>query len=181
MTHSKNVRRTFLDLFSDIASPRSVIKRRKKRCQMSGWLGVLPLQSEAQLADHGLVVRPLPVVDDQPTGVAGEQAVAQGELTATTTNGITTLTRSSQNPEHDGTESHMTTTNVLPPHCQARPPIVDDEIVFLAEAGWEGDVGPELSLSALLAPLPGQIIGDSVEPHLRPGRIRCTLAGQGRE
>ena len=85
MTHSKNVRISFLDLFSDIASPRSVIKRRKKRCEMSGWLGVLPLQSEAQLADHGLVVRPLPVVDDQPAGTAGEQAVAQGELTATTT------------------------------------------------------------------------------------------------
>ena len=82
------------------------------------------------------------------------------------------MTRSSQNPEHDGTESHMTTTSVLPPHCQPRPPIVENEIVFLAEAGWEGDVGPELGLSALLAPLPGQIIGDSVEPHLRPGRIR---------
>ena len=84
MTHSKNVRRTFTDLFSDIASLRSVIKRRKKRCEMSAWLGVLPLQSVAQLGHHGLVVRPLPVVDDQPAGAAGEQAVAQGELTATT-------------------------------------------------------------------------------------------------
>ena len=81
----KNVRRTFTDLFSDIASLRGVIKRRKKRGEMSAWLGVLPLQPEAQLADHGLVVRPLPVVDDQPAGAAGEQAVAQGEITETTT------------------------------------------------------------------------------------------------
>ena len=165
MTHSKNVRRTFTDLFSDIASPRGVIKRRKKRGEMSAWLGVLPLQPEAQLADHGLVVRPLPVVDDQPAGAAGEQAVAQGEITETTTSSgrvrwtldtgdqwihDNAMTRSSQKPEHDGTESHMTTTNVLPPHCQARPPIVENEIVFLAEAGREGDVGLELSLSALL-------------------------------
>ena len=44
-------------------------------------LGVLLLQPVAQLCYHGLVVGPLPVVDDQPAGAAGEQAVAQGEIT----------------------------------------------------------------------------------------------------
>ena len=47
-------------------------------------LGVLLLHPVAQVTHHGLVVGPLPVVDDQPAGAAGEQAVAQGELTATT-------------------------------------------------------------------------------------------------
>ena len=46
-------------------------------------LGVLLLQSVAQLCDHGLVVGPLPVVDDQPAGAAGQQLVLESELTTT--------------------------------------------------------------------------------------------------
>ena len=51
---------------------------------MSAWLGVLPLQSVAELGHHGLVARPLPVVDDQPAGAAGKQLFTKGELTTIT-------------------------------------------------------------------------------------------------
>ena len=44
-------------------------------------LGVLLLQPVAQLCDHGLVVGPLPVVDDEPAGGAGQQLVTESELT----------------------------------------------------------------------------------------------------
>ena len=40
-------------------------------------LGVLPLQSVAQLGHNGLVVGPLPVVDDEPAGGAGQQLVTE--------------------------------------------------------------------------------------------------------
>ena len=47
-------------------------------------LGVLLLQSVAQLCHHGLVVGPLPVVDDQSAGAAGEQLLTESELTTIT-------------------------------------------------------------------------------------------------
>ena len=46
--------------------------------------GVLLLQSVAHLCHHGLVVGPLPVVDDQPAGGAGKQLFTKGELTTIT-------------------------------------------------------------------------------------------------
>ena len=48
---------------------------------MSPGLGVLPLQPVAELRHHRLVLRPLPVVDDQPAGLAGEQSQAHRVLT----------------------------------------------------------------------------------------------------
>ena len=48
---------------------------------MSPGLGVLPLQPVAELRHHRLVLRPLPVVDDQPAGLAGEQSQANRVLT----------------------------------------------------------------------------------------------------
>ena len=46
-------------------------------------LGVLLLHPVAQVTHHGLVVGPLPVVDDQPAGAAGQQLVLESELTKT--------------------------------------------------------------------------------------------------
>ena len=61
------------------------------------------------------------------------------------------------------------------PHFQARPPIVQYQIIFLAQRGREGEVGLELSLSTItisvelslctIAPI-GKIIGDWVDGDL---------------
>ena len=64
------------------------------------------------------------------------------------------------------------------PDFQSRPSIVKYEIVFLVQCGREGDVGLELSLSPLLTPLPGKVIGHCVDGNLGGGRIICVLTVQ---
>ena len=48
---------------------------------MSVGPSVLPLHPVAELCHHRLVVGPLPVVDDQSAGLAGEPLVSHGVLT----------------------------------------------------------------------------------------------------
>ena len=115
-------------------------------------LGVLPLQSVALLGHHGLVIGPLPVVDYEPAGAAGEPLLTESQLTTT---------RVSANRERFEAS----------PDFQPCPPIIHDEIVFPAQGGREGEVGLELSLAPILTPLPGKVIGHCVDAHLSRGHI----------
>ena len=126
---------------------------------MSVCLGVLLFQSVAQLLNHGLVVRPLPVVDDEPAGAAGEQLLTESELTTTTVSGDRERFAS--------------------PDFQSRPPIIHYKIILLVQCGREAEVGLELSLSPITRRM-GKVIGDCVDAHLSGGHIVDKLVKSSR-
>ena len=58
----------------------SIVGRWQETRRVPAGLSVLPLHPVAELCHHRLVVGPLPVVDDQSAGLAGEQLLTHGEL-----------------------------------------------------------------------------------------------------
>ena len=113
-------------------------------------LDVLPLQSVAQLGHHRLVIGPLPVVDDQSAGAAGEPLMTEGKLTKRT------VSADRKDLPHQAS-----------PDLPACPPIIHYEIIFPSQRGRELEVGLELSLGPILTPLPGKVIGHCVDAHLQ--------------
>ena len=59
----------------------SINGRGEETRRVPAGLSVLPLHPVAELCHHRLVVGPLPVVDDQSAGLAGEPLVSHGVLT----------------------------------------------------------------------------------------------------
>ena len=59
----------------------SIVGRWQETRRVPAGLSVLPVHPVAELCHHRLVVGPLPVVDDQSAGLAGEQLVSHGVLT----------------------------------------------------------------------------------------------------